>query len=90
MHTSTWLFVVAWISGLWGVVSLILIAAALDRRGVPVNVLFLGPLTFRYVRQYRQLTLKETSRVGPLFYSFVIAINVALVAAVAGLAINAW
>jgi len=84
------LFVVASISGLSGVVSLILIAAALYRRGIPVNVLFLGPLTFRYVRQYRQLTLKETGRVGPLFYSFVIAINLALVAAVVGLAINAW
>ena len=36
---STSFFVIAIPSALWGVVGAILIAAALDRRGIPVNMI---------------------------------------------------
>lgn len=72
------------VSALWGVVDAILIAAALDRRGIPVNMLLFRVFFFRYLSQYRSVTVSETGKVGPLYYSFVTAMNVALVCGVVG------
>ena len=82
-------FILAVASLIWGVVSAVLIMAALHRYGVKINYLFMRVLLFRYVGQYRAITLKETGRVGPLFYSFVIAMNLALIAAITGLVVRA-
>jgi len=73
---------------LWGTVSAVLIAAALQRRGVDVSFLFLRLMVLKYVGQYRALTLRETGKVGPLFYSFVFAMSLALVATILGLVIR--
>ena len=81
-------FVLAFASLIWGVVSAVLITAALHQHGVRINYLFMRVLLFRYVHQYRAITLKETGRVGPLFYSFVIAMNLALLAAVTGVVVR--
>lgn len=81
---GTVLVVVALVSALWGVVDLILIAIALDKRGIPVNMLLFRVFVFRYLEQYKSVTLRETGRVGPLFYSYIVAMNVALVCGVVG------
>lgn len=86
---STVFLVVAVLSALWGVVDAILIVVALDRRGVPVNMLLFRLYFFRYLGQYRKVTLSETGRVGPLYYSYITAMLVALACAVAGLALRA-
>jgi hypothetical protein len=71
------------------VVFSILIVAALDRRNIKTNFLWIRLLIFKYVSQYRKITLEETGRVGSLFYLWILSINLALVSAVAGLILRA-
>ena len=89
MLLSNALLGIAVISALWGVVSSLAIADALQKRGVKVNWIFLRILIIKYVGQYRDVTRTETGRTGPWFYSFIIAMNLALVAAVIGLILKA-
>ena len=84
------LFVIAMVSALWGVASAVMIAGALQKRGVKVNWVFLRLLILsKYLSQYRDITRQETGHTGPLFYSYVIAMNVALVTAIAGFMLRA-
>jgi hypothetical protein len=86
MNVSDILLVVAILSALWGVASAILIAEALRKRGVKINWVFLRFLILsKYLGQYRDITRQETGRTGPLFYSYVVAMNLALVLAIAGI-----
>jgi len=86
MNVSDILLVVAIVSALWGVASAVLIAEALRKRGVKINWVFLRFLILsKYLGQYRDITRQETGRTGPLFYSYVIAMNLALVLAIAGI-----
>ena len=55
-----------------------LVVNALSRRGLPVNWLLLRLLIFKYLEQYKEITRKETGKVGPLFYSYIVAMNLAL------------
>jgi hypothetical protein len=82
---STVFFVVAILSALWGVVDFILIAVALEKRGIHVNMFLARIFFFRYLNQYKSVTMKETGKVGQLYYSYIVAMNVALVCAVIGL-----
>ena len=43
------------------------IANELRARGIAANPLLLRPFIFRYLRQYKEVTLKETGHVGPLY-----------------------
>lgn len=83
--TSHVLIAIALVSVIWGVVSSIVIASALQKRGIKVSYLFLRVMILKYIGQYRDITRQETGRTGPWFYSYVIAMNGALVAAIAGL-----
>jgi hypothetical protein len=86
MNVSDILLVVAIVSALWGVASAVLIAEALRKRGVKINWVFLRFLILsKYLGQYRDITRQETGRTGPLFYSYIIAMNLALVLAIAGI-----
>lgn len=82
---STAFLVVAVLSALWGVVDAMLIAVGLDKRGVPVNMVLFRLFFFRYLGQYKTATVRETGRVGPLYYSYITAMSLALVCAVIGL-----
>lgn len=73
----------------WGVVAAILIAADLKKRGVPVSYFWLRLLILKYLYQYAKITQEETGKVGPLFYHYVVPLNVALVLCVV-LAIRGW
>ena len=73
----------------WSVVAAILIFANLQQRGEAGNFLFLRLFLPKYVSQYRSQTLAETGRTGPLFFHFVIPINLALVFAVALVVVSA-
>jgi hypothetical protein len=44
-------------------------------------------MILKYVYQYVKITRQETGRIGPLFYHYVVPLNVALVLAVAMLVI---
>jgi len=90
MNLSDILLVVVIVSALWGVASAVLIAEALRKRGVKINWVFLRFLILsKYLGQYRDITRQETGRTGPLFYSYIIAMNLALVTAIAGIVLRA-
>lgn len=86
---STAFLTVAVLSALWGVVDFILIAGALERRGIHVNMFLARIFFFRYLNQYRNVTMSETGKVGSLYHSYVAAMIVALVCAVIGLMLRA-
>jgi hypothetical protein len=71
------------------VVFSILIVAALDKRNIKINFLWIRFLIFKYVNQYRKITLEENGKVGSLFYLWIFSINLALVCTVVGLIIRA-
>ncbi len=89
MSMSTVLIAIALISALWGVVSTMAIADALQKRGVKVNWIFLRMMILKYIGQYSAVTRKETGRAGPWSSSYIIAMNLALVTMVAGLILRA-
>ena len=75
---------VAVLAAFYHVVATVLIYENLRRRGLRVSVLWLRLFAPKYASQYKRLTTQETGRTGPLFYHWVVSINAALVAAVAG------
>jgi hypothetical protein len=82
-------FVLALLCIVWGAVSAVRIAAALHGRGIRIQPVLLNVLIFKYLYQYRAITLSETGRTGLLFYSYVLAMNLALIAAITGLVVRA-
>jgi hypothetical protein len=66
----------------WAVVSAVLIARDLSRRGVPVSFVWLRVMILKYLHVYAKVTQEQTGRVGPLFYHYVVSLNVALVIAI--------
>jgi len=69
---------------LTNVVILILIMAALDRRGYKTNVLLSRIYIFKYLSAYKQATRKETGKPGRLYILWIFTIILAAAAALAG------
>jgi len=86
MNTLSVIFLsIAIVSVICGVVSAVLIAVSLQKRGIKVNWIWLRLLILsKYLNQYRDITRQETGRPGPLFYSYIIAMNLALLTGIAG------
>jgi len=82
---STALLAIALISAVWGVVSSMVIVSRLRDRGIKTSFFLLRLLIIKYVAQYRAITREETGRTGPWFYSFIVAMNLALVCVIVGL-----
>jgi len=66
------------------VVILILIMAALDRRGHKTNMLVARLCPWKYLAAYKEATRKETGKTGPLYGLWIFTINLTLAAALAG------
>jgi hypothetical protein len=81
---STVFIVLALICVACGVAAAMMIASYLSKRGVKINYVFIRLFIFGYVRQYRQVTMEESGKPGPLFYMFVTSWVLALVLAVTG------
>jgi 4-hydroxybenzoate polyprenyltransferase len=77
--------VLAIVSAFWGIVSAVVIATSLSKRGVKINYIFLRILMLKYIHQYRKITIQENGRPGPWFYSFVVSMNLALIFGIAGI-----
>lgn len=58
-----------------------MIVHQLSKRDVKISFLFLRLFIIKYIHQYKQITLEETGKVGPLFYPCIVSINMALVLA---------
>lgn len=82
MNITTIFVGISVIAVAWYVTTTILIYDVLRRRNVGVSFLFLRVLILKYVSQYKEITLKERGKVGPLFYHWIISINIALVSAI--------
>jgi len=76
------------ISAASGVVSSIAITSFLSRRGIKINYLFINVIILKYVYQYRKITLQETGKPRPWFYSYIVSMNLALVFAITGLVLK--
>jgi uncharacterized oligopeptide transporter (OPT) family protein len=85
---SSPLLVLAIFSALWGIVSSLVIASFLSKRGIKINYIFFKVLMIKYIHQYRKITMQENGRPGPWFYSFVISMNLALIFAITGLVLH--
>lgn len=79
-------FAMAIAAVLWGVVVTILVASALRKRGITINPWLWRIRVFRYLDQYKAVTVAETGRVGPLYHAYVRSMVAALVLALLGLA----
>jgi len=82
---STLFFILALIGVACGIATSIMVASFLSKRGIKINYLFFRVLIFKYVRQYRQITIEESGKPGPLFYSFITAWNLALLFTIVGI-----
>jgi hypothetical protein len=71
-----------------GVVLMMAMTGALHARGYPIHWVFLRLYIFKYIGQYRAVTTQETGRAGPLFYPFIISMNLALVLTILGLVLR--
>jgi hypothetical protein len=83
------LLVLGVICVIWAVVAAVLIAVDLSKRGHSVSVVWLRLMILKYLHEYSRITREETGRVGPLFYHYVVPLNIALVIVVI-LAIMHW
>jgi len=81
-------FVLAIMGVIWGVVSSIVIASFLSKRGIKINLLFFRILVLKYVHQYHSITRQENGKPGPWFYSYIISMNLALIFAVVGIVLK--
>jgi hypothetical protein len=68
--------------GVWAVTASLLIAKDLEKRGIEVSYVWLRLMLIKYLHQYSRITQAETGRVGPLFYHYIIPLNVVLVLAI--------
>jgi len=85
MNITIFIVVIAVIALIWYVVSSIMIYNELKKRNVRVNFIFIRFMIIPYANKYREITKKETGKVGSLFYHWVISINVTLVFAAAAI-----
>ena len=85
---SNLFFVFAILSATCGIVSSIVIASFLSRRGIKINYLFIKILILKYVHRYRKITLQETGKPGSWFYSYIISMNIALIFAIIGIVLK--
>ena len=81
-------FVLAILGVIWGVVSSIMIASFLSKRGIKINLLFFRILVLKYIHQYHSITRQENGKPGPWFYSYIISMNLALLFVILGMVLN--
>jgi len=62
----------------------IMIVNEVSKRGIKINFFLLRLYIIKYIHQYKQLTKKETGKVGPLYYPCIISVNLAWICAIAG------
>ena len=79
MEFTTIYLIAMTLIALSGVAYMIAIVGYLQERGYRINWFLIKLFIPKYVSQYRELTIRETGRVGPLFWGFVICMNIALI-----------
>lgn len=82
------LAILAGIAVVWAVVSYILLTAELHKRGVKIPIHTYRWMVLNYLEQYKNMTMAETGKIGSLFFSYTIPINLAWILALG--ALMAW
>jgi hypothetical protein len=85
---STPFLVLALISVAVGVVSSIAVTAYVSQRGVKINYFLWRIMIFQYFNEYVAMTKKEKGTPGAGYYTFVVAMILALVFVVSGIAVK--
>lgn len=76
------------VSAIAYVVFSMLIVHELQKRNVKINFVFLRLFLLKYANQYKEITQRETGKVGPLFYGWLASINAALIFVILGLVLR--
>ena len=82
METAVIFLVLCVVCAIWNIVISLIVYDSLKKRGIPVSFLWLRVMAPKYAFQYKAVTKAETGRVGPLFYHWIVSINLALVFAI--------
>lgn len=82
---SNLFLILAIIFVLCGVLFSSMIMAFISKRGTKVNYLLLRIYIYKYVNQYRKITIEENGKVGPLFYPLFVSFMLALIFAIVGI-----
>jgi len=90
MSMTIFFAVLTFIAVAWYIVSGIMIFSWLQKREEKVYFVFLNFLLPFYANRYKKITLEETSKIGSLFYHWLIAINAAMVLGVTTIASIFW
>jgi len=77
-------FILAIICVICGIIFSLMITSFLSKRGIKINYLLIRIYIYKYVNQYRKITIEETGKVGPLFYPFITSFILALIFAIVG------
>jgi len=76
--------ILAIVSVLCGVLFSIMITSFISKRGTKINYFLIRIFIYKYVNQYRKITIEENGKVGPLFYPFIVSFILALIFAIVG------
>ncbi len=82
---SDYILGLALISVLWGIASAIVMATYVSKKGHKVNLLFFRLYVLKYIQMYSKITTEENGKPGVWLYSFIIAMNLALIITIIGI-----
>lgn len=85
METATVFIALCVLCAFWNIAISLMVYSYLKERGVSVSFLWLRVMAPKYAFQYREITHSETGKAGPLFYHWIVSINLALVCAAIGI-----
>jgi hypothetical protein len=85
MNSTALFMVIAAIAIIWFIVSGAMMVNELMKRKHKINFILIKMMFPVYAHRYKKITLEETGKVGSLYYHWVIAINAALVFAMAAI-----
>jgi len=88
MNLSNLFMFLGLVAMIFNVVVTMIIVHKLSRKGVKINVIFLRLLYPKYVYQFKKMVAQETGKESPLFYFWLISINLALVLCIVGILIR--
>ncbi len=77
--------ILAILSVLWGIVSSMAIANYVAKHGVQVKWILLNIMILNYINHYKILSEQEKGKTGIWYYSFIISMSTAVVAALTGI-----
>lgn len=73
----------------WGVVSAVVMANYIAKRGHKISILFFRFMIYKYIHNYTEITRQENGNVGPWFYHYIVSMNLALVCVIIGAVLKA-